>query len=188
MVRPLIATLVLLAVVLAAPVRAQETPEPSPDNRDEALQRIEMLRLFRLTEVLELNEDEAARVFPVIRRYDRSYQDLQEKREQFMHELQLQLASGAPDRAALSRLVDEVLTQEREAMRVRNEEFKELKKILTPEQYAKYLIFDARFREDLNRLLDDIRRHRQQRRHPGAASPTPVSPTPTPPPQAAPAD
>jgi len=167
MPRRLIAVFVLLAAVLtAAPVWAQETADQPPENRDEALRRIEMLRLFRLTEVLELNEDDAARIFPVIQRYDREYRDIMEKREQLMRELQLQINSGAADPAALGRLVDEILNQEREAMRVRTEQFKELKRILTPEQYAKYLIFDARFREDLSRMLDDIRRHREPRAHP----------------------
>jgi len=163
MPRRLIAILVLLSAALtAAPSWAQDN-EQQPENRDEALRRIEMLRLFRLTEVLELNEEDAARVFPVIQRYDREYRDILEKREQLMRELQLQLNSGNPDQTTLTRLVDEILNQEREAMRVRTEQFKELKKILTPEQYAKYLLFDARFREDLNRMLDDIRRHREPR-------------------------
>ena len=158
--------LIALASLAAVPpwLQAQQDTDQAADSREEALKRIEMLRLFRLTEVLELNEDDAARVFPIIQRYDREYRDLLEKRESLMHELQLQLNNASPDRATLSRLVDEILALEREAMRIRNEQFKELKKILTAEQYAKYLVFDAKFREDLNRMLDDIRRQRPPRR------------------------
>ena len=168
MKRAMTALIALSMILLLAQTGwTQENPEnsPPPGSRQEALQRITMLRIFKLTEMLELNEEDAARLFPVIQRYDRQFREIMEKKEKLMHRLRQELQQERPDEAKLHKLVDEILVLEREAMRLRTEQFKELKQILTAQQYAKYLIFDQRFREDLNRMLDDIRRQRPRRRN-----------------------
>lgn len=160
----------MLIVLFAGLVYAQEPPTnpEQPANRDDVIRRIGMLRLFKLTEILELSEEDAAHLFPVIQRYDRQFRTITEKKDRLMRELQTELRSENPGKKKLQKLVDEILALEREAMKLRNEQFKELKKILTAEQYAKYLLFDDQFRHDMNRMLDDIRRKRhrgrQQRR------------------------
>ncbi len=164
----LVALTLILLLTLAVVGWAQETPTPADEQdpnstagRADAWKRIEMYRLFKLTEALQLDEDAASRLFPILQRYDHQYRTISEKKEELQRTMFLELKKNEPDRTVLTKAVDDTLALERESMRIRTEQFKELKKILTPEQYARFLIFDQRFRDEVGRMINDI----HQRRH-----------------------
>jgi len=156
--------MICLAGLAGASYAQDEAPPPEdPQARVEAMKRIEMYRIFKLTEVLELENEDAARIFPIIQRYDSQFRQISEKKEKLLQEMHLELKKETPDQKRLKKLVDDVLGIEREFIKVRAAQFEELKKELNGEQYARFLIFDQHFREEINRMINDIHRKRKRR-------------------------
>jgi len=112
----------------------------------------EMLRMWRLTQELDLSEEEAAKVFPLLKRYSQKRRDLQLKRRKLLRELQELLDEGTT-RERLSEKMGEIEKVTRELEETRWEEWERLKEILPPRKQARYLLFHHRFVKDLWRIM-----------------------------------
>jgi Spy/CpxP family protein refolding chaperone len=161
----LILALLCLLVIPASFAWTQDQSQqsqPANSRRDDAIHRLEMVRLYRLVELLELNSEESARLFPVIQKYDQQFREIMEQKEQAyakLNELVKQTSAADSD---INRTVDEVLNLEQKAMKIRESEYRELRKQLTADQTAKFLLFEKRFQVELQRLLNDVRNQRAQ--------------------------
>lgn len=150
----------LLAIPVSLAWTQDENQKPTNSRRDDAIHRLEMVRLYRLVELLDLNSDESARLFPVIQKYDLQFREIMEQKELAyakLNELVKQTATADSD---TNRTVDEILSLEQKAMKIRDSQYRELRKLLTADQTAKFLLFERRFQGELQRLLNDVRNQR----------------------------
>ncbi len=118
--------------------------------------RIERFKTMRLIEVLKLNEDEAARFTAKQREHEEKIRDLMADRNRLLDSLDDMLggdgkegALAGPTDAALS--IDQKIFQERERY------YGDLRKSLTPEQFARFLIFDRNFNRRVHDAIDQMR-------------------------------
>ena len=149
-----IAGALLLATML--PLAAQERAAPPPPPHE----RIERLRLERRHQSLGLTGEQTE----TLRRHmERSHQAMRasfERQREAMATLEKTLAERPPDEAALRRALADVETA-REAMeREREQHMAELSRTLTPEQRARFLLFNREFDSRLRELVE---RHRHGR-------------------------
>ena len=157
----LILVALCLSVIPASAAWAQQDQkQDSPARRDEAIHRLEMVRLYRLVELLDLNSDESARLFPVIQKYDQQFREIMEQKEQAYVKLNELVKQANPAESETNRTVDEILSLEQKAMKVRESEYRDLRRQLNAEQTAKFLLFEKRFQVELQRLLNDVREQR----------------------------
>jgi len=146
--------------VATAAIAQQKSPADAAAQRAEAMKRIEMIRIYRLIEVLDLDQEKAVQLFPILQRYDKQFQEVSERKEQDYSDLEEEASQPKPDKTKLNKLIDSILALEQETMKIHSAEYNELKKYLTPDQCAKYMIAERKFLRDFNRMLDDIRRKR----------------------------
>ncbi|MFQ6616099.1 MAG: hypothetical protein ACE5HZ_04940 [Fidelibacterota bacterium] len=140
--------LFLLAVAVA-----QEPPYgPGPHGmempqRDEG---IRMMKMWKLTEVLELTEDQAKVFFPRHSSFTDQVRALSDKQSDLLKEVDAMLDEGKKIQGKdLSRILEEVTVIEKEKLDKKREFFEGLGDILTPEQKARFLVFEGRFKRDL---------------------------------------
>jgi hypothetical protein len=129
----------------AQPRRDSDTPAEhrgSADPRREQIKKkIRALRAYTLTEELSLDEHTAARLFPVLSRYDDDFDRLLEQRVELHRQLRRVTARGAShDKRAIERLIDVAAANQREFWDLQDKRLETLRKILTPTQTAKLLI------------------------------------------------
>lgn len=168
--------LALCGIILATalPIAAQEAqPGAKIESRDEAMQRLEMVRLYRLVELLELDQDQAAQLFPIFRKYDQQFRQIGETLELTTIAIRTELQKPQPDATLLRQYTDDYVALEQQAFDVRSEQYKELKTNLTEEQTAKYLLFEKQFQDEMNRLLYDVRQKKLKLKKPKAKTATP---------------
>jgi Spy/CpxP family protein refolding chaperone len=122
-------------------------------------EQMEMVRMWRLVNTLEVDEDQAMKVFPAFSLHHRERELLAKRRSDLRKGLQQQLAEEGNDEALLS-LMAKIHKVEGEISTLAQEFDKDLEDILTPRQRARLMLFEDDFR---NQLQDTVRRMRGMR-------------------------
>ncbi len=147
----------LVAVLLFSFVASSMAVDPK---KADAMRRIQLLRVWRLTEVLDLSQEKAAKVFPIIQRFDEEFQTKAEAKEKAVARMEAELKKQQPSANKLQELTATILSLEKESMDVRETMYKELAEVLTPEELSRYLIFEIDFQNEIDSLINQIRRDR----------------------------
>jgi Spy/CpxP family protein refolding chaperone len=131
-------------------------------NRQRVRENLVTLRLLRLTQALDLSEEQAAKIYPVINRIEKEKSDIQKLMSADIAELR-RLVNEQPPREADIDAKNRKIKAARESIRVKDVELDEfLEKNLTTVQKARYLLFQIEFYRVLNDSLDRMRMMRNK--------------------------
>jgi hypothetical protein len=123
------------APVAPRPADPQAQP-PGVDRRAEVKRKIRAFRAYRLTEELALDEATAARVFPLLGKYDQQVEQLTMESV----ELLKQLRPRTIDAKLADELVRRTLANRRAFLDLEEKRIGELRKVLSAEQTARLLV------------------------------------------------
>ncbi len=166
------AAVVFFVVFLSGAAVAASGPYgriPPRQQFEKMREKINTLRIWKLTRVLNLNEDSASRVFPILNKYDRRRADIEYNQRVAMRNLRMALANR--DDARLQTVLDNLEANHEALERINGSERAELKKVLTVEQQAKFLLFQVRFNNQIKKMISEARGKRLQGGRPFAESP-----------------
>ncbi len=163
-VRPILA--VLAAALLSLPAPAQNQPVPP---RQRVQRNLSALRLVKLTQALDLTEDQTTKIYPALNRIEKAKQDIQKDLSENVLALRRMCqepeAKDADLEAALLRIrEDRGRIKELDA-----EADTALDEVLTVRQKARYEIFQIDFLRGLGETMNQARQ--RMGRGPGAAAP-----------------
>ena len=179
-----------MALVLVSPASADPSPrdaEPAlgprvaqqnnpklKKKRAEVRQRIRALRAWKLTEELKLDEATAARLFPIINRYDEKFEALTAENRRLRRQLEALLDSGKNDartNKTIDQLIDRMTAQQQKGWDLQRARFGDVRKALTARQAARAFVLlpeiDRQLRRQIRRALNGknpARQRRQKRR------------------------
>jgi Spy/CpxP family protein refolding chaperone len=150
-------------VILAAAVLLGAASGPlaaQPQTRARLRDNINTLRLLRMTQVLELTEEQTAKLFPALTRIDREKSELQNRVGAAVRDLRAALERTPVREADVLALVQQVRDL-RESVRRKDAEFEAvLDEQLTPVQKGRYIIFLVDFARGLGEKLNEARQAR----------------------------
>ncbi|HUH02708.1 MAG TPA: hypothetical protein VML75_12000 [Kofleriaceae bacterium] len=126
--------------------------------RDKLRQRIRALRAWRLTEALQLDEPTAAKLFPILARYDAKLEAEMKEGARLRRALRAMVKSGAPNPAAANALVDRMVKHQRQLSDLENRRFSEVRAALTPVQAAQILIVLPQIDRAIHREISQVMR------------------------------
>ena len=139
--------LLLSGVLLAQPAPDMEF---SPHNMD-------AVRIWKLTEVLELTEEQTVSFLPVVQIHERKLRDAQHELMELGRSGQQLLAEADISQKQVDKLLGNYVKKQQEITDIKTEFVKTLPKYLTPQQQILYLGFEARFRQELRDFMKDKR-------------------------------
>lgn len=129
-----------------------------------ARENIHRLRLLRMTEALELSEQQTAAIYPSASRIEKEKGEILRRLNSGMQDLRKRLNADTPDEAGIADLVAG-LKELRTGLLAKDKEFEDfLDSQLTPLQKAKYLIFSADFNRGLGEQLNRARALTREKR------------------------
>jgi Spy/CpxP family protein refolding chaperone len=123
--------------------------------RDQIFDQMRADRMWKLTDALKLDEATAARVFPLLSKYDDQERTLGQDRAQAFRELRQAIEAAAPDGARINTLVDRLIALRARRQALGTEKTRELRKMLTPVQMAKLMIITPRLEEGFRQRIHD---------------------------------
>jgi len=158
---------IVLFLVLVMPVESiAQPPEdfdrpPTKQQMKRTRERIETLRMWKLTKAIDLDEKSSAELFPILNRYDRQRREIENALWSGMKDLRESLRGSRTER--LKDIIERLEHNHMALQRVNDEERAELKRILTVEQQAKFILFQHEFNKEIRRTIAEAREKRLER-------------------------
>lgn len=151
--------LLLLSSVLSAAVQDER-----PQDRRRARENMRTLWLLRMTRVLELTEEQTAKIFPIVSRIEKEKGEIYLQVGKLVRELRLILGEEEPDQKELKNKIDKI-KELRNLIQKKDEELEaRMEENLTLVQRAKYLMFASNFYRELRDNLERARIQRERQR------------------------
>jgi len=116
-----------------------------------AIERIQSLKKIKLLEVLELNEAESDKFLVKYNEYEKNVLDKYKKLEDATEELHKAIIDE--DYKNIDKLSENYIIANKELNQSIQDKYENIKKLLPKEKFAKYLIFERRFQEELRKQI-----------------------------------
>ena len=146
---PLVLSLLLIHSALVA--------QPNPRGGGPSQERLELIRLWRLIDELEITEEQSLKLFPVWSKHQRTIRDEQEKRRIVEEELEKLLERETVSDSELLEKIDALRALERRESELTTAFHKQLEDVLSVRQQAHFALFERRFRRDLRGIVKQFR-------------------------------
>jgi Spy/CpxP family protein refolding chaperone len=134
--------------------------QADPKVRTRLQENISNLYLIQLTRALELTEEQAAKLYPLLTRAENDKAGIQRGMGQDLRDLKAELARTPLEEERVLSLVDRI-REARRSIRKKDDEVEDvLDGILTPVQKARYYLFTVEFLRRIGENADRIRQMR----------------------------
>lgn len=124
--------------------------------------KVEALRAWQITEVLDLDEETSSRLFPAMRQADQERWEIETRNRRLVREMSRSLERGNSDPQRIDSILDELQSNRRELIRAEERHLERVRQILSPEDTARYLMFQIRFQREIKRKAAQAFRDRRQ--------------------------
>lgn len=131
-----------------------------PFNDDDPRAIIEKVKIYRLTQELDLTTEQAVRFFPKLNDLQKIERKFGEDKMRIIHGLKELLREHASDEKILE-VVAKFEELQKDKLTKQIEKMKEIWQILTPVQRAKFLIFQEEFNREIREMIKKIKKHRK---------------------------
>lgn len=123
--------------------------------RGEGMKRIEQLEKIKLLEALNLDEETSIKFFSRLKSYREKIRDSRDLIDSLYLELEYKIKNQKLDAndVVFKKLYDELLKTEQNIIKIRMDFVASLSNILTNEQIAKILLFEKKFKEEIQEIL-----------------------------------
>ncbi len=118
-------------------------PPPAIDN-DERIERFHKFRLMKLSEMADeagIDDKTLLKISEILKKYDKQRFDLFNEGKRLRDELKRLMDDKAAKKEDINKVIDAFLENRSKIQSLKNEEIKEIRKLLTPEQQAKMILY-----------------------------------------------
>ncbi|MDP8207444.1 MAG: Spy/CpxP family protein refolding chaperone [Candidatus Electryonea clarkiae] len=145
----------LLVLLFAFSAFSQPGMEPGPKNDRRVRERIQSMKIWKLTETLELTEEQSARFFPRFREFEKEIKGIEDKIHENIEALREVVKAGNDDK------IDELIARHEKLTQSMHDKNKELinnsTDILSKNQQAKLVIFQHRFPKRMREIINEMK-------------------------------
>lgn len=148
----------MLSLIAVYPVSSQ------PPFR--AKERIEQLKKIKLLDVLQLSEERTTEFLSKYNEIDRVTEEKKLEMEHEMKVLEVKIKSNAPEKE-IKEQTEKALKAYKEYHESLKNKMDEMKSMLTDIEFAKFLVFESQFHEEVRKIIMKNYRNRHKRENRG---------------------
>jgi Spy/CpxP family protein refolding chaperone len=160
--------LMALAVLASAGAISAQPPPMGPGGgpmRERVRERIQTMKIWKLTEAVGLTSKQSEQFFPIYNRYQKALEDLEFRRGQLVDQLERLVGNSNSSDEEISDTMAALNDIPRQILAERDKFFKDISPILPLEQQGKLAVFEERFKQQLQQFIREVRR--EYNRNPG---------------------
>jgi Spy/CpxP family protein refolding chaperone len=158
---------------VAAPAQPGERKAEKERLREQIIDKLRAERMWKLTEALKLDEPTAARLFPLLAKFDDQERAIGKERGPIVRDLRDALVAPTPDSNRINGLVDRLMGIRARRQALEAEKLASVRKVLSPAQMGKLLLLapkiDEGFRERIREAVQSARQTGELRGKPRPA-------------------
>ncbi|MBA7617756.1 MAG: hypothetical protein GH143_09920 [Calditrichaeota bacterium] len=136
-----------------ARTRRDQQPKEKRADSQRMRDRLSTVKMWKITEYLDLSEEQAGKFFPRTREHQKEMNELIEQRRQLYEDFQQQIDDGKVGAGDADRYIAETARLDKALIELRAKHIQGLKDILSDEQLARFAIFDEHFRRQIGQGL-----------------------------------
>jgi Spy/CpxP family protein refolding chaperone len=133
------------------------------DPREKSWERIQMMKVWKLTETLKLDRESAARFIAVNNYYEEARKKVHRDFREDIQKVRNVIRDVNPSERELKDLVIRLKNRKKEMNDLENKQLEEEMNLLKPEQQARYFLFQIDFRREMEDMIREIRGERLPR-------------------------
>jgi Spy/CpxP family protein refolding chaperone len=149
--------LLALAVAVGLSLAIAQPPQEKSGGRQ--WERISQWRKIRLIEMLSLTEDQSVRFFARMNEHDVARRELIRAKGEALDRLDRMVRNKA-EAQEYEKVIPEVVAADEKIRAEQKRFFDSLPDVLSPEQRAKFLLFERQFEKELREAMREVQRRR----------------------------
>ena len=134
--------ILLISFLMINIIFAQEHHGMNPD--------VENYRVYQMTNDLKLTTEQSEQFFPMLRSHIMKMQNIEQKILELYKKVN---NDNSIDKAECRKIKDKLMNLENKKVSEKSQFLTDLESVLKPDQIAKYMFFDRKFRRDLRQHL-----------------------------------
>ena len=155
--------LLFLGLIIGFGQPPPEFDESTPREKRAPKELIETLRKVRLIEELRLTDEQSVKFFPKLNEIRESKEKFDQDRKTLIEELMDLFEKDKKSAEQINAKLDKLFQREEEFNKKETALKKEIRKILSPEQQARLILFQLRFDKEMREMIQGIKAMRQER-------------------------
>lgn len=152
-----------LALLIAAGLPILCSAQPPTDyfahqrrQRGEIEARVRTMKIWKMTEELDLSEEQATRFFPIMQAMEEKQDAVEQERRQTLDKLGDLVWKENADAGEINSLLDQLEKLGGEEIAIRKQFRKDVSNVLTPPQMGKMVLFNQRFPMVMRDMIRDF--------------------------------
>ncbi|MCD6161117.1 MAG: hypothetical protein J7K40_01740 [candidate division Zixibacteria bacterium] len=158
--------LIMIVFILSMTVKALSQPYPDEffdgpvkgPGHERIRERIKTIKIWKLTEELNLTEEQAENFFPAYQKHQGEREGINAERKELLKQLDGQTKKENADDKEIIRLLDQLENLNRQMNEKRIEFRRKLEGILTTRQLGQLVIFELRFQHQIREIIRDTQK------------------------------
>jgi Spy/CpxP family protein refolding chaperone len=155
--------LLIVALLLCLPLSGYSQPgmdeDPSvimPQRRERVEKRVQTMRMWKMTEELNLSEEQSTKFLPLLNEMDRKMEVIRHSRQEALGKLGDLSWDTKAKSEEINKLLDNLEDLEAQQMALRKQFRKDVSGILMPDQIGRMVLFNLRFPEMMRESIRDF--------------------------------
>jgi hypothetical protein len=138
------------------------------DPKEKARDRIQMIKMMKLTETLRLDQEGAARFFAVSNQFEENKRKIRKELHDDLERLRQMIKDQNPPERDLRETITRLRSKRRDMDALSQRQMEEELNLLRVDQQARYIIFTIDFRREVDDMIREVRDERPYRPAPGS--------------------
>ncbi|OQX91838.1 MAG: hypothetical protein B6D58_06080 [candidate division Zixibacteria bacterium 4484_95] len=126
--------------------------------------RIETIKIWKLTEELNLTEEQSVKFFPIYNKFEEELKATEAERRQVIEKLDELTITEMPSANEINKLLDKLEDLDRNINSVKEVYRDKLEDILTTQQIGRLYVFEVMFQRQMQEIVRDIRQKKGEAR------------------------
>ena len=150
-----------LAVMAFLSTSIQAQPGPGPGAgpmREQIKERIKTIKIWRLTEAVELTSEQSEKFFPIYNAFQDALDGLEREKQETLQQLDTMTRDPEASDKDIRNLIAEVGEFDNRSAEIQKKFFGDVLQVISTRQLGKLLVFEENFKRRLQETIRDIRR------------------------------
>ncbi|NOZ07598.1 MAG: hypothetical protein GXO91_01820 [FCB group bacterium] len=118
---------------------------------------VQVFKKWELTKDLNLTEKQAEVFFPRVNELENNLERIRKEENKLYREMNRMIDENAVQKKRMDEILDQISDLERQKIELIHDHMKNLDDVLTPEQMAKYGVFEQKFKRQMKKKLKNSR-------------------------------